>query len=77
MTRIYMISVSRPVGAMDIEHDWCAFDDLTYCGESTDSIGYGRTPRAAIEDLMQQIDEMDAEFAHPTTGWKRNEPIGK
>jgi len=59
MTRIYTIEVHRVLGSMDLDHDWCAYDDNTYGGESTDPIGYGRTPRAAVEDLMDQIDEMD------------------
>ena len=75
MPRIYMISVSRTVGAMDMDHDWCAFDDLTCCGEETDAIGYGRTPRAAIENLMEQIDEMNEEFINPHTGKKRKEAM--
>jgi hypothetical protein len=47
---------------MDIDHDWCAYDDQTYGGEPTDPIGYGRTPAAAIEDLIWRIDEMHEEF---------------
>lgn len=37
-------------------HDWCAVDDATYGGESSDPIGYGPTEIAAIRDLLDQIE---------------------
>lgn len=62
MARAYKIEVHRIFGSMNLDHDWCAYDDLTFGGESTDPIGYGRTPRAAIEDFMDQIDEIDVSY---------------
>lgn len=63
MTRTYTIEVHRVLGAMDIDHDWCAYDDKTYCGEPTDPIGYGATPADAIVDLIWRIEEMCEELA--------------
>jgi hypothetical protein len=57
MTRIYKIDAHRNIGAMDADHEWCAYDDLTYCGEETDPVGYGRTPREAIENLLDLLFE--------------------
>ena len=57
MIRIYELNVHRVIGAMDADHEWCAYDDLTYCGEETDAIGYGPTPKAALEELLEQLED--------------------
>ena len=53
------------------DFDWSAVDADTYDADCDDErgffsnspIGYGRTEQAAIDDLMAQIEEEDAEGA--------------
>lgn len=39
------------------DYDWSAVDDQTYDGDPSQPIGRGRTEWAAIDDLMEQMDE--------------------
>jgi hypothetical protein len=39
--------------------DWSAVDDLSYGGEPSDPIGYGPTAAAAVESLMEQLEDRD------------------
>lgn len=41
------------------EMDWSAIDEDTYGGEANDPIGRGRTPLAAVEDLLEQLEPDD------------------
>ena len=53
----YRIIVHAVLGSPHKSFDWCAVDDNTYDGQETDPIGYGSTPREAIDALMDQIEE--------------------
>lgn len=37
------------------QFDWCAYDDDTYDGPGS-RIGHGATEQAAIDDLLEQIE---------------------
>jgi hypothetical protein len=56
MTTEYKIIVSFNVHAPHKSWDWCAVTD-DYDGQETDPIGYGATPREAVEALMEQLEE--------------------
>ena len=50
------INVYRNLASYDAGHDWIAVDDNLYGGESGDPIGYGKTPREAINDLLDALE---------------------
>lgn len=54
--REYTIIVYRNIASMSENHDWVAVDDSTYGGEPTDPVGYGKTAREAIENLMERLE---------------------
>lgn len=39
------------------QFDWSAIDDDTYSGDPADPIGYGATEQAAIDNLLQQLND--------------------
>jgi hypothetical protein len=45
----------------DRNHDWSAWDDDTYDGTPGQPLGWGKTERAAIDDLLEQIEERGCE----------------
>ncbi len=47
--------IHPPIPCRDF--DWCAVTE-DYDGESGDPIGYGATEQAAIDDLMQQMEDV-------------------
>ena len=58
---IRVINVCPPIPINDF--DWCAIDNDRFAGEPGDHVGYGPTADAAIEDLMQQIEEANDDGA--------------
>jgi hypothetical protein len=51
--------VHPPIPIRDF--DWCAYDDNTYDGPGS-LLGEGPTEKAAIADLLRQMDEEDEEM---------------
>lgn len=58
MTTEYKIIVSYNVYSFHKSWDWCAVTD-DYDGQETDPIGYGATPREAVEILMEQLEDRE------------------
>ena len=54
--REHKINVYQNLASYDVNHDWIAVDDNLYGGEAGDPIGYGKTPREAINDLLDALD---------------------
>jgi predicted RNase H-like HicB family nuclease len=54
--REYKIVVHYDLASYHPDQDWVAYDDLTYSGEPDDKIGYGKTPREAIDNLLDALD---------------------
>jgi hypothetical protein len=61
MTTNYKIIVSFNVHSLHRSWDWCAVTD-DYDGQEDDPIGYGSTPREAVDILMEQLEDRNTKY---------------
>jgi hypothetical protein len=61
MTTNYKIIVSYNASSPHKSWDWCAVTD-DYDGQEHDPIGYGSTPREAVDILMEQLEDRNTKY---------------
>jgi hypothetical protein len=61
MTTNYKIIVSFNASSPHKSWDWCAVTD-DYDGQEHDPIGYGATPREAVDILMEQLEDRNTKY---------------
>ena len=61
MTTNYKIIVSFNPSSPHKSWDWCAVTD-DYDGQEDDPIGYGSTPREAVDILMEQLEDRNTKY---------------
>lgn len=54
--REYTIKVYRNLFTYSPDHEWVAIDDNTYDGQETDPVGYGKTAREAVINLLDALE---------------------
>ena len=60
-TTSYKIIVSFNATSFHPSWDWCAVTD-DYDGQEHDPIGYGSTPREAVDILMEQLEDRNTKY---------------
>jgi hypothetical protein len=75
-----ILTTYDPKPIPDRQFDWSAIDEETYDGAEDSKtrfeIGYGKTERSAVEDLLDRIDERDVSAGDPAFDFKVRELRG-
>ena len=61
MIHQYKIIISYNLSSPHPSWDWCAVTD-DYDGQEHDPIGYGATPREAVDILMEQLEDRNTKY---------------